>query len=335
MKRSINILSLIICSVLLLSVLGGCGNPAARSKEDAVTVMTVGEYSVPRDMYDYFYNNYMAQYVGENETVSSDEDKALLENKVAEDTEYSLKKFYAVYSLAAEYGIDPESKDITDAKALAEEAFIVNSCNGSRDDLYAMLTESGMTYEVFLMLMEHSALENSLYDEMIYQNTIDTEALAGDGENPDFKENIARVKHVLIKPEPSYKNIISEASPQNEQARLTAEKVYSLAQNGTDFDSLINEYGDDMTMFANDVGAYIFMGNQDKAYESTAFALKPGQISEPVLTQEGWAVILRLDTELEYLRDNFSSLITSCTEGQFNILVEKRCEQLEAVKVQE
>ena len=324
MKRTI---SFILAVILLTLPLVSCGNPASRTKEDAEVVMKVGEYNVTRDLYNYFYSGYNSQYVGESETVAK-EDTAALEEKIKAETESSLKKFFAVYSLSAEYGISAENKDIVAAKELAEEEFIVNNCSGSEDELYALLKESGMTYEVFLMLMEHSALENALYDEMIYKNTIDAEALAGDGESPDFGENIARVKHVLVKYEPSYKNVISDSAEGVLSAKNTADKAYAEAAGGADFDDIITKYGEDVTMGGTE-GIYVFKGNQDLAYEKAAFALSEGEISEPVATAEGYVVIQRLPLDESYLKANFSTLITSCTEGQFNILVEQRAEMLE------
>ncbi len=328
MKR---IISLILSILILTLPLVSCRNPASRTKADAETVMTVGTYEVPRDLWNYFYNGYMNQYTGTEETVE-ESDKALLEEKAKSEAEASLKKFFAVYSLASEYGITSESKDVISAKELAEEEFIINNCSSSKDELYKTLKEEGMTYEVFLLLMEHGAIENALYDEMIYRNTIDAEALAGDGENPDFGDNIARVKHVLITYEPSYKNVISSEAPGVVNAEKTADTVYALATGGTDFDSLVSEYGKDVTMFANPDGYYVFKGNQDVNYEKAAFALDAGEISEPVKTSEGYVIIQRLEPDADYLKANFSSLITSCTEGQFNILVEQRAEMLEATE---
>jgi len=331
MKR---IISIILAIIIFALPLCSCGNPASRTKEDGKIVMKVGEYNVTRDLYNYFANGYRSQYVGEKETVA-EEDAEALEEKITEDTKSSLKKFFAVYSLAAEYGITTENKDIVAAKKLAEEEFIVNNCSGSEDELYALLKESGMTYEVFLMLMEHGALENALYDEMIYKNTIDAEALTGDGENPDFGENIARVKHVLVKFEPSYKNVISDSAEGVLSAKNTADKAYAEAAGGAEFDDVIAKYGEDVTMGGNTDGAYVFKGNQDLSYEKAAFALDIGEISEPVATAEGYVVIKRLEPDTDYLKANFSSLITSCTEGQFNILVEERAEMLEASTVLE
>jgi len=104
---------------------------------------------------------------------------------------------------------------------------------------------------------------------------------------------------------------------------------------GAEFDDVIAKYGEDVTMGGNTDGAYVFKGNQDLSYEKAAFALDIGEISEPVATAEGYVVIKRLEPDTDYLKANFSSLITSCTEGQFNILVEERAEMLEASTVLE
>lgn len=327
MKKSIRIISLLLAVITTFTLVSCSKNAASRKRGDDAVVMTVGEHKVTKDLYDYFYNGFMTQYGANSESVESEDELSLLKEKSHEEALASLKKFFAVYTLCSEYGIDPKSETIASAAEIYEEEFIVNNCNGSSDTLHEMLKAQGITYEVFMMLMEHGVLENTLYDELIYQNVIDTEALAGDGENPDFKDNIARVKHVLVKFDATYKNIIYDTTPEKEAAYNTAMNVYTMAIGGTDFDTLVKEYGEDMTMFANKIGAYVFMGNQDKAYEEAAFALAEGEISQPVPTSEGYVVIRRLPLDTDYMKNNFSSLITSCTEGQFNILIEQTAEK--------
>lgn len=328
MKKGLKLISLLLAVFTVFSLAACSANSASRKRGDGDVVMEIGEYKVAKDLYGYFYNGFIAQYGADTENVESEEELSLLKEKSHEDALSSLQKFFAVHALCEEYGIDPESADVTSAVELAEEEFIVTNCGGSSKELNKALKEQGITYEVFMMLMEHGVLENKLYDELIYQKVIDTEAFAGDGEYPDFKDNVVRVKHVLVKFDASYKNIINETTPEKEEAFNTATNVYTMAVNGTDFDSLVKEYGEDMTMFANKIGTYVFKGNQETAYEEAAFALAEGEISQPVSTSEGYAVIMRLPLDAEYMKENFSSLITSCTEGQFNIIVEEAAEKL-------
>ncbi len=328
MKKFTKLICIILALFAVLSLTACSKNAASRKRGDGTVVMTVGDYDVANDLYNYFYNGFMTQYGASSEETKTEDEMHLLEESSREDALSSLKKFFAVHTLCEKYGIDRESADVVSAVELAEEEFIVTNCEGSADALYESLSEQGITYEVFMMLMEHGVLENKLYDELIYQNVIDVEALVGTSEAPDFKDNIVRVKHVLIKYDATYKNIIYDTTPEIEAALDTATNVYTMAVNGTDFDSLVKEYGEDMTMFANKIGTYVFMGNQDKAYEEAAFALAEGEISMPVATSEGYVVIQRLPLDEDYIKTNFSSLVNSCTEGQFNILIEQTAEEL-------
>jgi len=69
-----------------------------------------------------------------------------------------------------------------------------------------------------------------------------------------------------------------------------AEEIIKRLKNGEDFATLANEKSKDTNAEGGDLG-FFTRGQMLKPFEDAAFALEPGQISEPVKTQFGWHVI--------------------------------------------
>jgi len=69
-----------------------------------------------------------------------------------------------------------------------------------------------------------------------------------------------------------------------------AEEVIKRLKNGEDFAKVANEKSKDTNAEGGDLG-FFTRGQMLKPFEDAAFALEPGQISEPVQTQFGWHVI--------------------------------------------
>lgn len=333
-KKFLKLISLSLASLTVCAALFSCGsNPAERKKGDGDAVMTVGEYTVPRDLYNYFVNGYRRQYLGGGKT-ENEEDERLLGEKIESDAEKSLSMIYAVFSLAADYGISSDSDEIKDAAESEKEAYIAESFNGDTDAFYKELLENYMTVDVFDTLMLHRSLQNALYEKLIESGEIDSDK---DSVLEKLKSAEAvRVKHVLIKYDSSlfsYHDILSPSAPAKTAALEKAKEVVKKAKEGEDFDSLISEYGEDVMMFSNPDGYYIVRGNQETDFENACFSLGIGEISEPILTSEGASVIKRLEIEDEYLENNLDSIVTSYTEGRFNILVEERAATLTVEKI--
>lgn len=88
-----------------------------------------------------------------------------------------------------------------------------------------------------------------------------------------------------------------------------ADRLYNLLQKGASFDSLAREVFTDSTL-KNNGGylGYFTWGDMDPAFEDMAYKMKPGEISKPVKTAEGYSIIKVEDrkrvpilTENEYL----------------------------------
>jgi peptidyl-prolyl cis-trans isomerase D len=105
--------------------------------------------------------------------------------------------------------------------------------------------------------------------------------------NPDefYTPKTVKARHILIKVDP-------QAEEKNvEQARQKASEILKLAREGRDFAELAKQYSEGPTAAnGGDLGAF----RKDamvKPFADQAFAMKAGDISEPVRTRFGWHII--------------------------------------------
>ncbi len=113
-----------------------------------------------------------------------------------------------------------------------------------------------------------------------------------------IQEDKATVKHVLIMvtdeadaasaaEEGEEVTVVDDAT-----ALATAQTVADLAKSGTDFDELMEQYNEDT---GETTAGYTFTaGEMVEEFEDAAFALGIGEISEPVKSDYGYHVIMRL-----------------------------------------
>ncbi len=88
-----------------------------------------------------------------------------------------------------------------------------------------------------------------------------------------------RASHILVKTEEEAKKLLEEIKNGADFAKLASE--HSMCPSGRD--------GGDLRFFGR--------GMMVKPYEEAAFALKKGEVSEPVETQFGWHLIKLTDIQ--------------------------------------
>jgi peptidyl-prolyl cis-trans isomerase SurA len=89
------------------------------------------------------------------------------------------------------------------------------------------------------------------------------------------------------------------ASPENvSKAQAKADQVYALLQKGGKFDDLARQYSDGPTSANGGDLEYFKRGTMSKELEEQVFALKPGEYTKPIQTNQGF-VILRVTEHQE------------------------------------
>ncbi len=300
---------------MLICALSSCLASTAKERK---TVMTVGEYDVPYEVY---------YYVTEN--LKSDLPDAA-DSEIEAEAFEMIKEIYAVFSLAHDFGVDPDDKYISSIVDDAVSAAI-EEC-GSKGKYKDAISESNMNDSVFRLLKKHSQTA----DEILA-------ALINSGKYPKDEEGIARlvkgdefvcIKQVLVMSENSVNTfedtLFTPAETHtDEEALAIAEKVRDKALAGEDFDALVKEYGESLYMFNNTDGYYVCRGMWDKVNESAVFALEVGDISEVIKSESGYSVFLRCEKSDDYISKNTDALAEDYYKAQYNLLLEKEISELE------
>ena len=97
----------------------------------------------------------------------------------------------------------------------------------------------------------------------------------------------------------------------NEDAKTVAEEVLKKAQNGDDFDTLMNKYSSDPGLATSPLGYIVAKnGNMVQEFEDASFALDVDQISDLVETSFGYHIIKRCAFDEDFYEENKAQLNT-------------------------
>ncbi|NOX89981.1 MAG: hypothetical protein GXO77_13230 [Calditrichaeota bacterium] len=182
------------------------------------------------------------------------------------------------------------------------------------------------TYQKDNLFLRLGVLRNMI-NEILLRNYDDNKEIF---ENPEFKKEINWAKKEMVLAYLKEEDIYSKIEVSDEQARKAfmrlnekiaarhlyapteeeAYRLYNLLMKGASFDSLARVVFTDSTL-KNNGGylGYFTWGDMDPAFEDAAYGMKPGEISKPVKTAQGYSIIKVEDrkkapilTETEYLK---------------------------------
>ena len=311
MNKLFKVFAILLLAATLLSFAGCSG--AELPPEDDRTVATVnGKHNVSYDLYKYFYLNYAASYKaeefeGEKRLETDAEIRTLCKN--------ALVNVFAVVDLAAEYGITVNDASVKESADLVVKEAIEEF--GGKAEYAEALTSFHMTDSVFRFMMAVDACEDELYSVLttglgVIDNSDETvkNAIKGD--------EFVRIVQVLV----AHDNGFSD-----DKNRKTAEKVLQLAKDGEDFDKLIANYSNDYSMTKD--GYYFTYGYMLDEIEEAAFALKVNEISDIIITQNGYHIIKRLEKDDDFLATNYVSLKAQYESCKFYALIDARAAELD------
>ncbi len=220
----------------------------------------------------------------------------------------NLNQNYVVLSAAAQLGIET-SDSVIDNYVDEQIAALIEECGG-KGAYKAFLAEQHMSenYLRFTFSTEFvkSAVHYTLLDKDIYEYRYEDNAT-------EFMQyvltsgNYVRTLHVYIE----------NADGEDPAVNLgTAQKISDKLQSTAMYDErrrLLSEYigsdmNDDLSTVTGD-GYYFTRGEMIEAYENASFDLQIGEVSEPVVCGGGNFIIMRLEPEEAYVKNNAQELI--------------------------
>ncbi len=298
MKKIVS--AIIICSFMLL-LLSGC------AEKDTV-IYSLGEHTVTRSQYMYWASYYKtsfrnvfieAGYIDPDEYnedfwSTSSPEGGTLKDMTVQSIDDSVKKMLVCLELFDELGFGSDQAALDEIKTAVEEKINEDIAGiGSRSALNKELGAYGLNInslkELYNIEFRRAYVIEYLYGDNGKEKVTDEERDAY------YEENYHREKHVLIDlnekyvlndkgervMDPTtgyYKTEKLTETEKNERKKL-AEQVFEKAENGEDFDKLIEEYGEDDGMAYYTDG--YFMKESDSFEENFLEAvldMKPDEI---------------------------------------------------------
>lgn len=283
LRRKANIFTAVLCALML--TLTGCGEKNGAGTRIVLTtgfesdeIFRINRVSCRKAELMVYLTNTQNQYenVFGEEIWERDFDGVTLEENVKETVLARIARIKAMTLLARQEGVELDEEEIAAANEAAREYF------ASLSDREVELLDISLD-EISTMYQEY-ALANKVYNYIIKDI------------NPEISDDEARtitVQHILFR---TY--TLNAGGGFVEASDQTKEEIYTLAlevrqrlDDGEDFESLMEQYNED------NINTYhIRHGEMDAAFETAAFSLDTGQVSDVVETVYGYEIIRCIST---------------------------------------
>ena len=369
MNFTTRILGATVAAAVLSGALAGCnstlGAPAdlplpSEVPEDIIMqtagiardtpLITVDGAEVPAEEVLYWVSNYADQYaawgmtdlsmdMGDGQTLG----QYYLDSAVETATLYQLMQNKAD---ELKLGWNKENQAAYDEQlqtmkeAMAQQAGLDIQTQGDQVDteLVRLISYMGLSQEGFFRINQASFLYNNLMEGLFGAEGTD----APDTGKLD-EAGVYHAKHILIKAEPTTDADGNVTDDGMAAAQAQAQEIYDQLLAAEDpmtlFDQLMTEYTDDVDSSGNVNGGtdgYTFGPGEmvDEFYEGTK-ALGEGEISQPVQSQYGYHIILRLSADNEAGYDKYAQIKMQDQIDQWMDEVQvERSETLESLDLQ-
>ncbi len=257
------------------------------------TVMTINGYKISADEYRSYVlpdkMQYEAYYSSSVWEANPD-----LAGMMKDDIESSIIHMYNLLEWAKELGFTPDmfsDEEFAEMKASFREANDLTDEQKFQD----VLVSACRTEEVFDLLLRESEVIVKLQDVIFaedseYMTVTDQQLIDYYSENSYYA-----VKHIL------FLSGADEAA--DAEKRALAEDVLAQILAGADFDALMNTYSEDPGLATLPNGYVAAPGEMYAEFETGALALAVGEVSEIVPTTAGYHIILRVEPDVDMLRE--------------------------------
>lgn len=326
MKNTVRLVAAALVGVLLLSATSCADDKKVldSSKVEQTTVMSVAGHDVPLEIYRYIALNYKNIYEnGKAADIWLGDSGTALMNELAEDVRESVINLYATVVMCETYGIDADDSYITDSLEVVMDA-VYEEYEYDYKTYAEAIAQHHMNDGVYRFVMRNELLAEELLHEMVERGEIpsDEAEFRAVFESDDF----IRVKQILIS---------NENGRSDEECLALANDILDRVNAGEDFDTLVQQCGEDLFMFNNDNGYYFARGHLDTSFEDAAFALAVGEVSGIVETSAGYSIIKRYEKDADYIDRSFDELCDEYVDGRYNLALEAFAETLTVTETDE
>ncbi len=309
-KKILSRLCLLCLALAMLFSFAGCsGARSVRASSNANRVVaTAGEMEILYDEYYYLAMTRLSQLKLEygEDAMSNPEAREKLENFVADNL---CTESHALLAIGLSLGIDVEEGEIADTVDDHMSAILEETFAGDRDAYIQSLREGYLTDRYIRTFV---AVENYLSVEIIkalLQNgTLDSsdEAALAFLNSDDF----IRVHQVVIKEvlDKNGKPVLSLEDAKKKAEALR--EAFVTAETDEDRDTALLEAMGESSDLSDTTGKglYYARGELVKDYEDMMFALPLYGASEVFEVEDGYAFVMRMPKDQQYMQENLGAL---------------------------
>ena len=264
-------LVLLLCALVAVLVLAGCGGASKDVPADAVAVVDGEE--IPRTDYEALINQAKKSYKSQKR-----------EFPAAGSQEFQTLRNQAVQFLVQREQFEQEAEslevEVTDKqvderlKQIQKQYF-----GGDKKKYEKQLAEQGLTEKQVRNDIRAQLISEKIFEQVTREVKVtdkDIEAYYAKNKAQYSQPESREVRHILVK------------------TKKQADDLHAQLQDGADFAALAKRFSEDTGSKANGGKLTISKGQTVAPFDKTAFALKKNEISAPVKTEFGFHIIQAL-----------------------------------------
>ncbi|MBR2459650.1 MAG: peptidylprolyl isomerase [Clostridia bacterium] len=299
-------------AIIAVSAIGCASSKLGDYTVNTKTVMKVGGYKITFDEYRCFYLSEKTTLEKGDGTIWYEEDAPFDELKA--NTEFSLKRKYAMMSLVDEYGIKLTSADKEDVENTV--AYYISE-NGGEAGYRQWLASSGMTGRLFREQYIAVYFYDEYLREVLFTGIDDLIKVDDKTVNQDIRDNFYRYTWIFI----------SFDEKDNYTANgEKAQDALGALEDGEDFYEVAREFSE---WTGNEkIGIYATKGEKLPIIEEAVLGLEEGEHSRILATDEGHAIVMRLPMDEDYINNNFDNFVYQSATRRYNELLDKMAKEM-------